>query len=158
MLKYVPTEDSAELVYRKYILILLNWMHLHLFSQITTSLLNKRQTEAKAPWLVTFLFFSGMPSKEECLFICLRLIYVCIYIYTYWAGSKWEMLFKHLFGWFSLHCLRRWHPWWDSLSNTHKIQCKARALTDQVKTEWAAFRFRTFITHIFSKGENSWWH
>ena len=63
-------------------------MHLHLFSQITTSLPNKRQTEANAPWLVTFLFFSGMPSKEESLFICVCVIYVCIYIYTYWAGSK----------------------------------------------------------------------
>lgn len=61
-------------------------MYLHLFPQITTSLPNKRQTEANAPWLVTLLFFSGMPSTEECLYVCV--IYVCIYVYTYWAGSK----------------------------------------------------------------------
>lgn len=44
-------------------------MHLHLFSQITTSLLNERQTEANVPWLVTFLFFSGMLSTEACVYV-----------------------------------------------------------------------------------------
>lgn len=73
-------------------------MHLHLFSQITTSLLNERQIEANVPWLVTFLFFSGMLSREAC---------ACMYVYinNFWGGQYQftlsvemrTLLFKHLF-------------------------------------------------------------
>lgn len=65
------TENSV-FVYRKQISILLNWMHLHLFSQVTATwenycLLNERHIEANAPRLATSFFLSRIFLIEMCV-------------------------------------------------------------------------------------------
>lgn len=59
-------------------------MYLHFFPQITTSLLNKRHTEAN-PSVSDFSIFPGMLFIDPCVCVCVRMcvcVHVCA-IYTY---------------------------------------------------------------------------